>query len=384
MLPFKIALRFLTHGKMQTILIVVGIAVAVSIQIFVGLLINSLQQTLVDRTIGNSPQISITPANDVPTIRDWRRYSEIIERLGATKAIAASASANAFVQDGNNQLPVLARGFAFEKADQIYHISNAIYEGKPYRSPREALIGRELRDELELKVGDALTIVTPSGFESSFTISGFYDLGVANINKTWVITNLQTVQQIFDLGNRATSIELSINDVFQANSIAAQLRRILDSRDIKIESWQEQNRELLSGLQGQQASSIVIQVVIIISMISGIASVLVISVFQKSRELGILKAMGIKDAAASLIFIYEGFLIGLIGSIIGILLGLGLLLSFNAFNVNAAGKPLVDLYIDYDFILLSWLIVVVCATLAAIIPARKSLQLNPIDVIREG
>jgi lipoprotein-releasing system permease protein len=119
-------------------------------------------------------------------------------------------------------------------------------------------------------------------------------------------------------------------------------------------------------------------------MISGIASVLVISVFQKSRELGILKAMGIKDKDASLIFIYQGFLLGLIGSLIGILLGLGLLLSFNSFNVNADGEPLVDLYIDYNFIFLSWLTVVICATLAAIIPARKSLQLNPIDVIREG
>ena len=118
-------------------------------------------------------------------------------------------------------------------------------------------------------------------------------------------------------------------------------------------------------------------------MLSGIASVLVISVFQKSRELGILKAMGIKDRDASLIFIYQGFTLGFIGSLLGIFLGLGLLIAFTMFNVTPDGRPLVDLYIGYDFIVISWLIVVVCSTLAGIIPARKSLMLNPVDVIRE-
>jgi len=383
MLPFKIALRFLTHGKTQTILIIIGIAVAVSIQIFTGLLIIGLQRTLVDRTIGKSPQITLVSATDITTIRDWRRAVEVIERLGSAKAVAVSASANAFVQDDKRQLPVLVRGFILNKADEIYRIVNTIYEGRPYRSPREVLIGRELRDELKAQVGDKLTIVTPNGVENTFIIAGFYDLGVASINKTWVITGLQTMQQIFEFGSRVTSIELTVDDVFQATTIANTIKQNLQNKNIKVESWQEQNTELLSGLQGQLASSIVIQVVIIISMLSGIASVLVISVFQKSRELGILKAMGIKDRDASLIFIYQGFTLGFIGSLLGIFLGLGLLIAFTMFNVTPDGRPLVDLYIGYDFIVISWLIVVVCSTLAGIIPARKSLMLNPVDVIRE-
>lgn len=383
MLPFKIALRFLTYGKTQTILIIIGIAVAVSIQIFTGLLIIGLQRTLVDRTIGKSPQITLVSSTDITTIRDWRRAVEVIEQLGSAKAVAVSASANAFVQDNKRQLPVLVRGFILNKADEIYRIVNTIYEGRPYRSPREVLIGKELRDELKAQVGDKLTIVTPNGVESTFTIAGFYDLGVASINKTWVITGLQTMQQIFEFGSRVTSIELTVDDVFQATVIADTIKQNLQNKNIKVESWQEQNTELLSGLQGQLASSIVIQVVIIISMLSGIASVLVISVFQKSRELGILKAMGIKDRDASLIFIYQGFTLGFIGSLLGIFLGLGLLIAFTKFNVTPDGRPLVDLYIGYDFIVISWLIVVVCSTLAGIIPARKSLLLNPVDVIRE-
>jgi len=384
MLPFKIALRFLTYGKTQTILILIGIAVAVSIQLFVGLLISSLQRDLVDSTIGNSPQITITSATDTGTIRDWRSFVDIVEKLGVSKSVAVSASANAFVKDDNKDLPVLVRGLDLESADQIYNISNSIYEGTTYRSPRDVLIGRELRDELEVNVGDKLSVTTPDGTESIFTITGFYDLGAASINKSWVITNIRTVQQIFNLGNRMTSIEFTVDDVFLADTISSRIQRALNSNDIKIENWKAQNTELLSGLEGQQSSSLIIQVVVILSMVTGIASVLVITVLQKSRQIGILKAMGIKDVAASLIFIYQGLVLGLVGSVIGILLGLGLLFAFNTFSTNAAGEPLVSLYIDYKFILISWFIVVAASTFASIIPSRRSLRLNPVDVIREG
>jgi lipoprotein-releasing system permease protein len=123
---------------------------------------------------------------------------------------------------------------------------------------------------------------------------------------------------------------------------------------------------------------------VLISVIVAISSVLVISVLQKSRQIGILKAMGIKDRAASMIFLYQGFLLGIVGSTMGIALGLGLLYSFYTFNVTADGKPLVELYLGFDFIVFSWFIALLAATVAGVIPARKSLKLNPIDTIREG
>jgi lipoprotein-releasing system permease protein len=129
---------------------------------------------------------------------------------------------------------------------------------------------------------------------------------------------------------------------------------------------------------------LIIQVVVLISVIVAISSVLVISVLQKSRQIGILKAMGIKDRAASMIFLYQGFLLGIVGSTMGIALGLGLLYSFYTFNVTADGKPLVELYLGFDFIVFSWFIALLAATVAGVIPARKSLKLNPIDTIREG
>ena len=384
MLSFKVAVRFLKSGRTQTVLIVIGIAIAISIQIFVGLLISSLQKSLVDRTIGNSPQITVASSTDIITIRDWEGLVEGIEQLGLTRATSVSASANAFVKNGSSNLPILMRGFNFDSADRIYNIADSIYEGRPYQSRREVLVGRELGEELEANVGDKLAVVLPNGSVSTFTISGFYDLGVASINKTWVITNLQTAQRLFDFGNRVTSIEMTVDDVFEADVIADTIEKALDNDDVKIENWKELNEDLLSGLNGQRTSSTIIQAVIILSVVIAISSVLAISVLQKSRQIGILKAMGIKDVAASLIFIYQGFLIGLVGSVLGVMLGLGLLYAFNAFTANPDGSALIDLYIEYDFILRSWFIALLASTLAGVIPARKSLRLNPIEVIREG
>jgi len=383
-MSFKIAVRFLKSGGSQTLLIIIGIAIAISIQVFVGLLIDSLQKTLVDRTIGNSPQITIVSATDVATIRDWEVIVERIRQSGVTKVISVSASANAFIENGNRDLPVIIRGFDFDSADRIYNLGDSLYEGKRYEARREVLIGKELKEELDVHVGDELLVILPDGRVSTFTISGFYDLGVASINKTWLLANLITVQRMFDFGDRVTSIEMTTNNVFEADVIAREIENQIGNEDLKIEDWKEQNEELLSGLEGQRISSIIIQAVIIVSVVIAISSVLAITVLQKSKEIGILKAIGIKDLPASLIFIYQGLLVGLVGSTLGIILGLALLYGFNYFTINPDGSSLVDLYIEYDFILRSWLIALLASILAGVWPARKSLKLSPVEVIREG
>ena len=384
MIAFKIAVKFLTHGRTQSILILVGIAIAISIQIFVGLLIDSLQRTIVNRTIGNSPHVTISSSTDVSTIRGWEKIINEVEQTRQVKAFSPSATGNAFVRKDNSNLPVLIRGFPFPAADMIYDIGSAIYDGREYSTRGEVLLGRELGEELGLDVGDKIVLSLPRGGTVTLTVSGFYDLGVASINKTWLFTHLDTAQEIFDFSDRVTSIEMAVKDVFQADIVASQLEQKLNNDDIVIENWKDQNEELLSGLEGQRISSAIIQIVIIASVVIAIASVLAISVLQKSREIGILKAMGINDFNASLIFLYEGFLLGIVGSLVGVILGIGLLYAFITFTTSPGARPIIDLYFDYGFVMRSWLIVIIAATVAGVIPARKSLKLNPVDVIREG
>ena len=383
MLPFKLAVRFLKSGRGQTILIIAGIAIAIAAQIFIGLLINSLQKTLVDRTIGNQPQITITSAAADITIPNWQPVLRQIQQSGLVSTASASASGNAFVQKGARNAPVVIRGLQPE-ADKIYGISRNLIEGAWDLSADSVLIGKDLQQQMNYSLGQSVTVVTPQGKQATYKISGFYDLGIQQINLTWVFTSLNNSQNLFGYDNSVTSIEAAVNDYFQSDFIASQLKSILNDSNLSISDWKAQNSQLLSGLQGQSISSLMIQIFIIVAVVIAIASILAITVFQKSRQLGILKAMGIKDRSASLIFIFEGLIIGFIGAIVGVLLGLGLFYGF-VLGTSKPGQPaLVESIIDYRFIAISWVIAVVAAVLAALIPARRSLRLNPIDVIREG
>ena len=245
-------------------------------------------------------------------------------------------------------------------------------------------MGKDLKEEMGFVLGDEVTIQIPGGQTDTVSIVGFFNLGVSQLNTSWLITGLGEAQSIFGYDGNVTGIEMTVRDPFQADIIAANIQSELSNDNISITNWKDQNEQLLSGLQGQSISSLMIQIFIVVSVVIAIAAILAITVFQKSRQLGILKAMGIKDRSASLIFIYEGLIIGVIGSVGGIALGLLLLYGFSVGTSQSGSQSLIDLYIDYKFIAISWGIAIVAAVAAALIPARRSLRLNPIEVIREG
>lgn len=383
-LAFKIATRFLKSSKGQTALIVLGIAVGVSVQIFIGSLIQGLQKSLVNKTIGNSPQITISFDTTDKTISN---YLETINQIKNTedrvKNISVSSDVPALVKENDENYSVLIRGMNLEDSDKIYHIKNRIYEGREPSSNLEVMIGKELKEELGAKLGDELQIVTNSGEINTLTITGFYDLNVASLNKSWLITTLETTQKISSQEGKITGIEMQVTEIFKADEIAANIQSLLGN-NYQVDNWKAENAELLSGLNGQSISSIMIQVFVLIAVALAIASVLAISVIQKSKQIGILKAMGIKDKTASLIFLFQGLILGVMGAILGVVLGLLLGVAFTKFAVNADGTPVVDLYISYSFMGLSALIAIASATIASLIPARRSSKLNPMEVIRNG
>lgn len=391
--PFKIAVRFLLSNKLQTFFIILGIGIGVSVQVFIGTLIDGLQKGLIDKTINNSPQIIISSTKDDKTIEDWKKkIIQIKESDSRIKNVSPAIDASAFIKDGTKSYPILMRGFQLEDSDKIYNIKNRIYEGNWIlqrdidSSRKKVLIGRELNKELKKKVGERLKITTPTGKIEEFIISGFYDLEVASINKSWVITDLSTVGNIFGFEDKITSIEAQIQaeDVFNADSVSKNTKYNLNSQEVKVENWQEQNKQLLSGLRGQSTSSYMIQFFVIISVVLAIASILAITVIQKSKEIGILKAMGIKNGPASRIFLFQGVILGMFGAVLGVSFGLGLTVMFTKFAVNADGTPIVQLYFNPKFIILSAVLAITSSSIAALIPAKKSAKLDPIEVIKNG
>ena len=384
-LSFSVAVRFLRSSKGQTVLIALGIAIGVSVQIFIGLLIQGLQQSLVDKTVGSSSHITVTSKNDDKLIDGWREKMDKIEGADSRiKNISVTADSPAFLKFGDNAEPVLLRGVVPEKADAIYKLKAALYEGGLPMKDNQVIIGRELSELLGLKTGDKVEVVTVDRKSMELEISGLYDLKVASINKSWAVVKLAAAQEFFGYGDKVTSVEMQVEDVFAADTIAATVKDDLNDGSLSITDWKAQNESLLSGLNGQSVSSIMIQVFVLVSVVLAIASVLAISVMQKSKQLGILKAMGLKDKNSSLVFLFQGLILGTAGAILGIALGVGLLAMFTTFAVNSDGSPVVPIYFNYPFIAFSGVIAIASAVLASLLPAAKSLRLSPMEVIRNG
>ena len=379
MLPLWIALRFLRSAKGQTFLIVIGIAIGVSVQIFVGTLLQSLQKNLVETTIGNSPHVTVVPVGDNIVFRDWEAYVEDIGTLEGVKHVSGAADFNALLNTPNNRtFPGLVRGLDLAVADGIYGIYENIYEGEAPDETNRVLVGRENQEEYGLDIDDELEVVLPNGTSETVVICGFFDLKVLSLNRLWVITTLDSAQRIFGFEGGVTVIEMQVDDVFEADAIAGKVRAKISREDVEVKNWKDENEQLLSALSAQNSSSYIIQFFVLASVMIAIASVLAITVMQKSRQIGILKAMGITDRRASLIFTFQGLLLGLGGGVTGVLLGLGLFFLFTTFS--GAIPP----YVDYWFIVASGFVAVASATFAALIPARKSARLDPIEVIRNG
>ncbi|NTW73030.1 MAG: ABC transporter permease [Eubacteriaceae bacterium] len=383
-LSLKIALRFLRYNLGQTILIIAGIAIGVSVQVFIGLLIQGLQKDLIDKTIGGSPQITIMAEKNEKTIKDWQEIASNVQKTDSTiQDISPAVDGAAFLITEDSSDPVLVRGFDLNKAEGIYGFQSKITEGRlPVEN--QVLVGKNLKEDLNLSLGEKIIVATAEGIRKEYEISGFYDFKVSAVNKSWVIADIKTSRELFGLGDEITSLEMKVSDVFTADSVAAAIAASLNNDKLAIDNWKAQNEELLSGLNGQSVSSLMIQVFVMVSVVLGISSVLAITVIQKSKEIGILKAMGIKDGTASLIFLLQGLILGVFGALAGVALGLGLSVAFTKFALNPDGTPVIGLYLNYSFIALSGVIAVAASVIASLIPARKSLKLNPMEVIRNG
>lgn len=381
-LALSIALRFLLSSRGQSLLIALGIAVGIAVQVFIGSLIAGLQVSLIDTTIGSTPHITVTSRTDDGLLRGYQDSLEYLQTREGIQGVIPTITQPAFtILDGSFET-VVVRGLPLPAADTIYSITPSLIEGQ--WETGQILIGGALADQGDFTVGDTLTLLTGAGDRNEGQISGLFDLQVSSLNRTWVIGDMATVQGWFGLEEGITSIEMQIDDVFAADTLSLALKEELGQDALAFSHWKEENEQLLTGLQGQSASSLMIQVFVVIAVSLGIASVLAVTVIQKAKQIGILKAMGIRDGQASWVFIFQGLLLGTLGGILGIGLGLSLTYIFATFVVNPDGTPVVALLIEPPFVLGSGLVAILAGLLAALIPARKSQKLDPMEVIRSG
>jgi lipoprotein-releasing system permease protein len=315
-------------------------------------------------------------------IRPWEPLAAQMEASGFFTAVCPVAEGPAFAVKGEKTSAVIIRGAPLPALDSVYQISRRMMKGAALLNAGGVLIGVDLARELRLKPGDTFRLTSPGGASDIFTVNGVFDLEVKALNSAWVVMALNRAAALLSLEGSVTAIEARVPAVFEAGLIAAALKKSFPA--LEWTSWQESNAALLAALKSQSHSSNLIQVMVLLAVTLGIASVLAVSAIQKSRQIGILKAMGADSRTIGLIFILMGFMLGVTGSALGCLGGYGLITGFLKGTAAATGRPLFPLAVDARLFVTSILVATAAGGLAAFVPARRSAALNPIEVIRNG
>ena len=407
-MPFEwvIALRFLREGRFQTALIVGGVAAGVAVFIFITALVNGLQANTIRRTLGTQAHIVVRPIEEVARVQrpappgdtsmpkvearaqrlrsidQWQPLEAELARTPGIVAVSPMVSGPGFAVRGDASKSIAIIGIDPVLYNRIVAIGDKLVGGEFRVQPGETVLGRDLALDLGIGVGDRVRLITTENdvvTGDTFTVTGIVDLGVRELNRRTVYVGLRTGQSLLSLPGGVSQLDLTITNLFDAEIIAQQLAA---KTGLTVESWMQTNAQLLAAINAQTITTRMIRLFVVAIVVLGIASVLVVSVVQKRREIGILRAMGAPRAKVRRIFLLQGAMVAMIGSVIGCALAATMIVVFLKLARNADGTPLFDLVIEPELFALATVGAIVCGVLAAVAPAQRAAALDPAQAIR--
>lgn len=392
-----IAMSFLREGRMQSLMITIGVAVGVAVIVFITALIQGLQTNLIDNTLGTQAHIRLVSPDEMNqllppavgtvqlvqedkrpqrlrSINNWQQITETLDQLPLLTAVSPVVSGPAFVQRGDALNSVALVGIDLERYQKIIPLEESLVSGQLRVGADEVLIGSQLAKDLGVQVGNKLRIDTGQQNNAVVNIAGIFELGVRELDARYVYLDLKQAQSLLGLPGGVTVIDLTVADIFEAETIAAQVGRLTS---LQAESWIETNAQLMNALSAQSLSTNMIIVFVAISVAFGIASVLSVSVVQRTREIGILRATGATRQQILRIFLFQGAVFGLLGSVLGSIASYALVWVFNTF-----GPGLFYIPVSIELVMLAMLLATMSGLLAAAVPSRRAAALDPVEAIR--
>ncbi len=399
-----LAYRLLLEGRAQSLLIISGIGVGVCVIVFLTALIGGLQKQIIDRTLGTQAHIRVRPPEDLArplradfegglisqvdqraqrlrALDQWQRIEQSLLAADDITAVSPLASGPALARRGAASRSVVILGIEPERYTRIVPVQDSLQEGRFAIVGNDIAIGRQLATELGARLGDRLRLDAGDGRADVFTIVGIFELGVRDIDQRFVYTALKPAQALLDLPGGVSSLDLRVTEIFEAEPIA---QRISARLGVNAESWMTLNRNVLDALSAQSMSTNLIKFFVGLSAAFGIASVLAVSVVQRGREIGILRAMGTGRGQVLRVFLIQGGVVGLLGSALGALGGAGLIGLWSAAGLSRSGRGSFELAVSPELFLGATLLATVVGMLAAVAPARRAAKLDPVEAMRGG
>jgi lipoprotein-releasing system permease protein len=399
---FIVAFRFMREGLMQTLLIILGVGLGGGVIIFMSAVLSGLQSNVVRRTLNFQAPIVILPPDQVArplraetraemavqvqprsqqlrSIDQWQKVREQVARTPGVVALTPVVSGPGFAVRGDANKAVTITGIEPETYFDVIALPEKVVAGRHHVGPLDIVIGTELSADLGAGVGDKLRLATASGAAATLTVIGIFDFGNKSVNERSVYIALRSAQNLLDLTGGVTALEVKVLDPFAAETIAETIRA---GTDLQVDSWIRTNAQFFTAMAAQIVTNTLIRVFVGLTVALGIASVLVVSVIQKSREIGILRAMGTSRRQVLRVFLIQGGAVGLAGSVLGSLLAWTFLLVWRAVAKNPDGTPMFIIEMEPSLFAIATVGATVVGILAAVAPARRAARLDPVVAIR--
>jgi lipoprotein-releasing system permease protein len=396
----KVALRYLLSNRLQSALLIGGVAIAVTVFTFNAALINGLAEFQIDRVVGSSAHVTIEPATPRPAvapaaagvvrlvatqpalqrreqIKEWRSVERIIDTLPGVTGVSYNIVGTGLVTRGEQTLPVSLKGVEPARLAAIAPINANIVEGEARLGLNDVLIGRKLANDLGIGVGQPIFITSNQGRERTLTVRGLYATGVESLDARLAYVNLDTARVMFDLPEGLTEIEIKLADIYAARAVA---RQLADTTGLEATAWMDKNQRLREALAGQGNSGQIIKMFTLITIVVGVASALLLTTFRRRPEIGIMRSFGISQRFVLSVFMLQGALIGIIGSLVGCFLGWGFSTLLAGAGEGGRRLPVDPNLGQYDVALL---LAAAASIAAALWPARAASRIDPVEAISQ-
>ncbi len=405
---WSVALRGLRGSKGQTLLSTGVVSISVVLIIFMGSLIAGLQEKLIEDVTGAIAHIELKPAEREPyalwedatpggvlyggkrevvqqrkiTIEQWRVWVSRLEQSDSrVVAVSPTVQGQGFASRGGRREAVAIYGVFPEVQNTFVPIEANLLSGRFIGlEPAEIALGKKLADKLGVGNGDRLRLVGETGDAASYKVAGIFETGYQGVDDKTIYMPLRDAQSLLATGAEITHIGLKLNQLFDAEILARRLERQVP---FESKSWMADNQQLLDALTAQSRTMRLILSFTTIAAGFGIASILIMLVMSKLREVGILKAMGASPRQILMVFTLEGTLMGLFGAVLGTLLGVAVSWVFAQVTTSEGGKSF-PLDVSVSIVLLAIGVAIAVGFGASLYPARRASKVNPIEVIHGG
>ena len=403
-LPFEwiAAVRFLREGRLQTLFIISGIAIGVGVIVFMSALLTGLEANFIKRVLTSQPQIQLIPPDQIARpLRDAPRvledavvqrpsqrvisidqWSKIRDRMLALPEVSAASptmAGSALAIRGAASRAISISGVEPVSYFKIVRVPDYIVSGEARLANQDIIIGTELAKDLGAVVGDKLNIQAASGTTMVLTVTGLVDLGNKGVNQRTTYVALRTAQSLLGVIGGVTTIDLTVHDIYAAETLA---KLIQASNRVEADSWIVTNAQFFTAVQAQETSNTMIRLFVALSVAFGIAAVLVVSVIQRSKDIGILRAMGTSRGQILRVFLLQGGMLGFVGALVGSAMGAAGLIYWHSAMRLADGSELFPLILERSLFIEAAVLATLTGLLAAMAPALRAAKLDPAEAIR--